>query len=52
MKSNRTVARLVAGLFVVSGVFMVAAGPAQAQDSGWNGTRIVPTADGHGHSGK
>ncbi len=51
MKNNRTVAKLLAATFVVSGVFTLAAGPAQAQDSGWNGTKIV-TADGHGRSGK
>jgi hypothetical protein len=50
MLKNRTVAKLLAATFVVSGVLMAA--PAPAQDSGWNGTRIAPTADGHGRSGK
>jgi hypothetical protein len=52
MLKNRTVAKLLAATFVVSGVFMAASAPAQAQDSGWNGTRIAPTLDGHGRSGK
>lgn len=34
MLKNRTVAKLLAATFVVSGVLMAA--PAQAQDTGWN----------------
>jgi hypothetical protein len=45
MKDNRNVARLLAGIVVVAGVFAGVAAPAQAFDSGWNGTRVAPTSD-------
>ena len=44
MKDNRKVARLLAGIVVVTGVFAGAAAPAQAFDTGWNGTRVAPTS--------
>lgn len=45
MKNNRTAARLIAGIVVATGLFVGAVAPAQAADSGWNGTRIISKAD-------
>lgn len=45
MNEHRTVARIIAGIVVVSGLFVGATAPAQAQDSGWNGTRLIANAD-------
>ena len=45
MTNNRTAARLIAGIVLVTGVVAGVAAPAQAYDSGWNGTRIAPTSD-------
>ena len=44
MKQNRT-ARVVAGVVLAVGVIAGMAAPAQAFDSGWNGTRVAPTTD-------
>lgn len=46
MKENRTVARLFAGLLVVSAIAVGGMAPAQAKDTGWNGT----VAPAHGPS--
>jgi hypothetical protein len=43
MKENRTVARWFAGLLMVSTVVVGGVAPAQASDSGWNGTVAPPT---------
>ena len=43
MTNNRTVARLIAGVVVAAGLFVGATAPAQAFDTGWNGTRVAPT---------
>jgi hypothetical protein len=42
MRHNRAVARLVSGLLVVGSVALGAAMPAQAKDTGWNGT-VAPS---------
>jgi hypothetical protein len=44
MKENRTVARWFAGLLMVSAVVVGGVAPAQASDSGWNGT-VAPAND-------
>jgi hypothetical protein len=44
MKENRTVARWFAGLLMVSTVVVGGVAPAQASDSGWNGT-VAPAND-------
>jgi hypothetical protein len=52
MKQNRT-ARIVAGVVLTVGVIAGMAAPAQAFDTGWNGTRVAPTSDtGHGNAKK
>jgi hypothetical protein len=38
MKEKRTVAKLFAGLLMVSAIAVGGMAPAQAKDSGWNGT--------------
>ncbi|NUS50462.1 MAG: hypothetical protein HOQ22_05395 [Nocardioidaceae bacterium] len=48
MTRTRTLARVFAGLLVAATIGVGAAGPAQAKDTGWNGT--VAPADGGGHS--
>jgi hypothetical protein len=45
MTNKRTAARLVAGIVLAAGVFASMAAPAQAYDTGWNGTRVAPTSD-------
>jgi hypothetical protein len=45
MKENRTVAKFFAGLLVVSALTVGGLAPAQAKDTGWNGT--VAPADTH-----
>jgi hypothetical protein len=45
MNTKRIVAKVLTGALLVTGVSLGAAAPAQAQDSGWNGTRIVSTDD-------
>lgn len=42
MKENRTVAKFFAGLLMVSAIAVGGMAPAQAKDTGWNGT-ISPT---------
>ena len=44
MRHKRTLARVFAGLLVVGTIAMGAAGPAQAKDTGWNGT-VAPRND-------
>jgi hypothetical protein len=51
MLNHRTLTKLVAGLFVATGLFAASVAPAAAQDTGWNGTRIA-SYDGHGNSGR
>lgn len=41
MREHRTLAKIVVGFVVASGVLLGAATPAQAYDTGWNGTRVV-----------
>lgn len=41
MKENRTVAKLFAGLLMVGAIAVGGMAPAQAKDTGWNGT-IAP----------
>jgi hypothetical protein len=41
MKENRTVAKFFAGLLVVGSIAAGGMAPAQARDTGWNGT-VVP----------
>lgn len=41
MKQNRTATRFVAGLALVAGLVIGVTTPAQAFDTGWNGTKIV-----------
>ncbi|CAN5127880.1 hypothetical protein BH18ACT9_BH18ACT9_07540 [soil metagenome] len=43
MKQHRTAARVVAGFAIVSGLMFGMSVPAQAFDTGWNGTRVVHT---------
>jgi hypothetical protein len=38
MKENRAVAKLFAGLLMVSAIAVGGMAPAQAKDTGWNGT--------------
>jgi hypothetical protein len=38
MKENRTVAKYFAGLLMVSAILAGGMAPAQAKDTGWNGT--------------
>lgn len=45
MNENRSVARVLVGALMAAGIFLGAAAPAQAADSGWNGTRVVSKAD-------
>lgn len=42
MKENRTIAKFFAGLLVVSAVAVGGMSPAQAKDTGWNGT-VAPS---------
>jgi hypothetical protein len=56
MTHKRTLARVFAGLLVAGTVAMGAAGPAQAKDTGWNGTvapqsSIAQHADDTGWNG-
>jgi hypothetical protein len=44
MKENRAVAKFFAGLLMVSAIAVGGMAPAQARDTGWNGT--VAPADG------
>jgi hypothetical protein len=44
MTSHRT-AKIVAAAAVVVGVFVGTTLPAQAADTGWNGTRVATTDD-------
>ena len=44
MTHKRTLARVFAGLLVAGTIAMGAAGPAQARDTGWNGT-VAPRND-------
>lgn len=41
MKNTRTLAKVVAGIVLVTGASLGAAAPAQAGDTGWNGTKII-----------
>ncbi len=45
MNQHRTAARLLAGLAIASSLVVGLSTPAQAYDTGWNGTRGVVTAD-------
>ena len=46
MNKTRTAAKWFAGLAIVSTLFINAAtAPAQAQDTGWGGTRVAPSSD-------
>jgi hypothetical protein len=43
MRNSRTTAKWLAGLAVMSSLFIgVAAAPAQANDTGWNPTSVQP----------
>ncbi len=42
MKENRTVAKVFAGFLMVSAIAFGGMAPAQAKDTGWNGT-IAPS---------
>ena len=42
MKEHRTVAKWFAGLMMVGAVLIGGVAPAQAEDSGWNGTAVPP----------
>ncbi len=44
MKENRTVAKLFAGLLMVGAIAVGGMAPAQAKDTGWNGTISPPTS--------
>ena len=44
MKENRTVAKWFAGLLMVSTIVVGGFAPAQARDTGWNGT-VAPVKD-------
>jgi hypothetical protein len=44
MNENRTAARWFAGLLMVSAVVLGGVAPAEASDSGWNGT-VAPAND-------
>jgi hypothetical protein len=56
MTRKRTLARVFAGLLVTGTIAMGAAGPAQAKDTGWNGTvaprtTVVQQSDDTGWNG-
>ena len=46
MTHKRTLARLTAGLVLVAGATFGAVAPAQAGDTGWNGTKVVKEKPG------
>jgi hypothetical protein len=45
MTTHRTAAKFVAGLTVVAAMFVGGIAPAQARDTGWNGTRVGTNSD-------
>lgn len=47
MKHKRTLATITAGLVLAAGALLGATAPAQAGDTGWNGTRLLDRP-GHG----
>lgn len=49
MREHRNVAKIVAGVVVMAGVLLGTAIPAQAYDTGWNGTRIISDTDRPGN---
>jgi len=56
MTHKRTLARVFAGLLVAGTIAIGAAGPAQARDTGWNGTvaprtSVVQMSDDTGWNG-
>lgn len=46
MRHKCTLARLTAGLVLAAGATLGAATPAQAGDTGWNGTKVVKEKPG------
>ncbi len=45
MNEKRNAARILVGIVMVAGVVAGTVAPAQARDSGWNGTRVISKAD-------
>lgn len=41
MTNKRILARLAAGVVLAAGASLLAAAPAQAGDTGWNGTKVA-----------
>ena len=46
MTNKRTLATITAGLVLAAGATLGAAAPAQAGDTGWNGTKVVKEKPG------
>ena len=46
MTNKRTMAKIMAGLVLAAGATLGAAAPAQAGDTGWNGTKIIKEKPG------
>ena len=46
MTNKRTLAKIMAGLVLAAGATLGAAAPAQAGDTGWNGTKIIKEKPG------
>ena len=47
MTYKRTLAKITAGLVLAAGATLGAVAPAQAADTGWNGTKIIKEKPGH-----
>lgn len=47
MTHKRTLATITAGLVLAAGATLGAAVPAQAADTGWNGTKVIKEKPGH-----
>jgi hypothetical protein len=47
MTYKRTLAKITAGLVLAAGATLGAVAPAQAVDTGWNGTKVIKEKPGH-----
>lgn len=51
MNQHRSAVRFVTGLALAAGLVLGMGGPAQARDTGWNGTKVVTTDRDTGWNG-
>lgn len=52
MRDKRTLAKVLAGIVLVTGASLGAASPAQANDTGWNGTKTITERGGNSSSAR